>query len=124
LFSITSAQVRHPNRLDLLVGALRYHSLGRDREGMVSTYLADRVNVGDTVSVFIFVPMMGFRMPVSHSVPIDHDRGGYGRCTFPGVFAGTCVACRIRNRLAKAGCSLAIHTKRRISCIVKNGKRT
>ncbi|MFU8779770.1 MAG: sulfite reductase flavoprotein subunit alpha, partial [Kiritimatiellia bacterium] len=81
LFSITSAQVRHPNRLDLLVGALRYQSLGRDREGMVSTYLADRANVGDSVSVFIR-PNEGFRMPLSHTVPIIMIGAGTGVAPF------------------------------------------
>jgi len=81
LFSITSAQVRHPERLDLLVGALRYESLGRSREGMVSTYLADRVRVGDQVSVFIR-PNEGFRMPLEHTVPLIMIGAGTGVAPF------------------------------------------
>ncbi len=81
LFSITSAQVRHPERLDLLVGALRYHAHGRDREGMVSTYLADRVEAGDPVSVFIR-PNEGFRMPAEHTVPLIMIGAGTGVAPF------------------------------------------
>jgi NADPH-dependent sulfite reductase flavoprotein alpha-component len=81
LFSITSAQVRHPDRLDLLVGALRYQSQGRDKGGMVSTYLADRVHAGETVSIFIR-PNEGFRMPAAHTVPIIMIGAGTGVAPF------------------------------------------
>ncbi len=81
LFSITSAQVLHPGRLDLLVGALRYSSLGREREGMVSTYLADRVRVGEKVPVFIR-PNDGFRMPEDHSSPLIMIGAGTGVAPF------------------------------------------
>ncbi len=81
LFSITSAQVCHPDRLDLLVGALRYQSLGREREGMVSTYVADRVQAGDEVSVFIR-PNEGFRMPEDHTVPLIMIGSGTGVAPF------------------------------------------
>jgi len=81
LFSITSAQERHPGRLDLLVGALRYRSLGREREGMVSTYLADRVRVGEKVPVFIR-PNDGFRMPDDHTAPLIMIGAGTGVAPF------------------------------------------
>ncbi len=81
LFSITSTQVRHPDRLDLLVGALRYTSLGREREGMVSTYLADRVREGERIPIFIR-PNEGFRMPKEHSASIIMIGAGTGLAPF------------------------------------------
>ncbi len=81
LFSITSTQVRHPDRLDLLVGALRYNSLGRERSGMVSTYLADRVGEQERIPIFIR-PNEGFRMPKEHSASIIMIGAGTGVAPF------------------------------------------
>ena len=81
LFSITSTQVRHPDRLDLLVGALRYTSLGREREGMVSTYLADRVGEKERIPIFIR-PNEGFRMPKEHTTSIIMIGAGTGVAPF------------------------------------------
>jgi NADPH-dependent sulfite reductase flavoprotein alpha-component len=81
LFSITSSQLRHPGRLDLLVGALRYESQGRARQGMASTYLADRIRVGDRIPIFIR-PNEGFRMPADPKVPIIMVGAGTGVAPF------------------------------------------
>lgn len=81
LFSITSAQVCHPEKLTLLVGVLRYTSQGRAKAGMASTALADRVNVGDRIPIFIR-PNEGFRMPADQKERIIMIGAGTGVAPF------------------------------------------
>ncbi len=81
LFSITSAQVCHPEKLTLLVGVLRYTSQGRAKAGMASTALADRVNVGDRIPIFIR-PNEGFRMPEDQKARIIMIGAGTGVAPF------------------------------------------
>ena len=52
LYSIASSLEAHPEEVHLTVAAVRYHYNGRPHHGVASTFLADRLEVGDTVPVF------------------------------------------------------------------------
>jgi sulfite reductase (NADPH) flavoprotein alpha-component len=54
LYSIASSPKLHPTEVHLTVAAVRYQTNARDRVGVCSTFLADRVQVGETrVPVFV-----------------------------------------------------------------------
>ncbi len=62
LYSIASSPRRHPDEVHLTVSVVRYHSNYRDRHGVCSTFLADRVALGET-PVLVFVTESHFRLP-------------------------------------------------------------
>lgn len=62
LYSIASSPRRHPDEVHLTVSVVRYHSNYRDRHGVCSTFLADRVALGET-PVLVFVAESHFRLP-------------------------------------------------------------
>ncbi len=52
-YSIASSLLAHPDEVHLTVGAVRYEAHGRQKQGVCSSLLADRVAVGDEVRVFV-----------------------------------------------------------------------
>jgi sulfite reductase (NADPH) flavoprotein alpha-component len=52
-YSIASSLLAHPDEVHLTVGAVRYEAFGRRKHGVCSSFLADRVAVGDEVQVFV-----------------------------------------------------------------------
>jgi len=62
LYSIASSLAHSPGQVDLTVASVRYHSHGRDRKGVCSTWLADRLDTATDVRGFIS-PGKGFRLP-------------------------------------------------------------
>ena len=64
LYSISSSPKAHPGEAHLTVSAVRYESLGRERKGVASTFLADRVGDADHVKVFV-QPSPGFKPPAN-----------------------------------------------------------
>lgn len=52
-YSIASSLAAHEEEVHLTVGAVRYQSQGRKKEGVASSFLADRVAVGEKVKVFV-----------------------------------------------------------------------
>jgi len=62
LYSIASSPKRHPHEVHLTVSVVRYQSNRRDRHGVCSTFLADRVALGET-PVMVFVAESHFRLP-------------------------------------------------------------
>ena len=52
-YSIASSLLAHPDEVHLTVGAVRYEAHGRRKQGVCSSFLADRVAVGDEVRVFV-----------------------------------------------------------------------
>jgi sulfite reductase (NADPH) flavoprotein alpha-component len=61
-YSIASSQREYPGEAHLLVAAVRYESHGRARTGVASTYVADRLRAGASVSVRVR-PNRHFRLP-------------------------------------------------------------
>jgi sulfite reductase (NADPH) flavoprotein alpha-component len=62
LYSISSSPKAHPGEVHLTVAAVRYESQNRKRNGVCSTFLADRVGAEATVPVFVHVNK-NFRPP-------------------------------------------------------------
>jgi sulfite reductase (NADPH) flavoprotein alpha-component len=81
LYSISSSPKAHPGEVHLTVGAVRYESHGRERKGVASTFLADRV--GDTEFVKVFVqPSHGFKPPANGDLPMIMVGPGTGIAPF------------------------------------------
>jgi sulfite reductase (NADPH) flavoprotein alpha-component len=81
LYSISSSPKAHPGEVHLTVGAVRYESHGRARKGVCSTFLADRVEAGGIVPVFV-QSSHGFRLPSDAAVPIIMVGPGTGIAPF------------------------------------------
>lgn len=80
LYSIASSQKAHPDAVHLTVAAVRYESHGRKREGVCSTFLADRA---DNFSVPVFVhTAKHFRVPEELSAPVIMVGPGTGIAPF------------------------------------------
>lgn len=62
LYSIASSPYQHPNEVHLTVSVVRYETNRRERHGVCSTFLADRVALGET-PVMVFVTESHFRLP-------------------------------------------------------------
>jgi len=63
LYSISSSQKAHPKEVHLTVATVRYTSHGRERGGVCSTFLAERVHVGETLIPVFVNHGKGFRLP-------------------------------------------------------------
>jgi sulfite reductase (NADPH) flavoprotein alpha-component len=63
LYSISSSQKSHPDEVHLTVATVRYTSHGRARGGVASTFLAERVTVGETLIPCFVNHGKGFRLP-------------------------------------------------------------
>ncbi len=81
LYSISSSIKAHPDEVHLTVSAIRYAAHGRERMGVASTFLADRVN--DAVRASIFVqPSHGFKPPTNPETPMIMVGPGTGIAPF------------------------------------------
>ena len=79
-YSIASSIRANPDEVHLTVAALRYEAFGSDHWGAASTHLADRLDVGDRVRVFV-EPNKRFRLPAD-DVPIVMIGPGTGVAPF------------------------------------------
>ncbi len=80
LYSIASSPKAFPEDIHLTVAVVRYELHGRNRQGVCSTYLADRVN-GGTMPIFIH-SAKHFRQPEDTSVPLIMVGPGTGIAPF------------------------------------------
>src|SRR4051812_11148788 len=64
LYSIASSMAAHPEEVHLTIGAVRYTTYGRDRKGVCSVLVAERLQEGDTLPIFI-QPNKHFHLPES-----------------------------------------------------------
>ncbi len=81
LYSIASSLRAHPEQVHLTVGIVRYKTHGRSRKGVASTYLADRVEVGQKVPVYVHANNR-FRLPEDPDRPIIMVGPGTGIAPF------------------------------------------
>jgi sulfite reductase (NADPH) flavoprotein alpha-component len=81
LYSIASSPLAHPDEVHLTVAAVRYQSHGRQRKGVCSTYLADMVQPGEKVPIFV-QPNKNFRLPSDGDAPIIMVGPGTGIAPF------------------------------------------
>jgi sulfite reductase (NADPH) flavoprotein alpha-component len=78
-YSIASSLEAHPDEVHLTVGAVRYSANGRKKEGVASTFLADRTD--ETVKVFIEENAF-FKLPKDHKTDIIMVGPGTGIAPF------------------------------------------
>ena len=81
LYSIASSLRAHPAEVHLTIAIVRYHSHGRDREGVCSTYTADRVSEGETMPVYVHISRT-FKLPEDGDTPIIMVGPGTGIAPF------------------------------------------
>ena len=81
LYSIASSPLAHPGEVHLTIAILRYQSHGRGREGVCSTYAAERVGVGETMPVFLHNDKH-FKLPEDGNTPIIMVGPGTGIAPF------------------------------------------
>ncbi len=81
LYSISSSQSYASGDVHLTIAAVRYNSEGRDRKGVASCYLADAVEQGDDVAVYI-KPNKHFRLPENGNTPVIMVGPGTGVAPF------------------------------------------
>jgi sulfite reductase (NADPH) flavoprotein alpha-component len=81
LYSIASSPRAHPGEVHLCVGIVRYHTFGRKRGGICSTFLADRV--GPEVKPRVFVHSNNaFRLPPDGATDVIMVGPGTGIAPF------------------------------------------
>ena len=81
LYSIASSHRANPDEIHLTVAAVRYNSHGRERNGVASTWLADRIGEDGTVPVYIDTNR-NFRLPEDGATPIVMIGPGTGVAPF------------------------------------------
>ena len=81
LYSISSSPKAHAGEVHTTIAVVRYHSHNRDRGGVASTMLAERVGVGDCQPVYI-QPNKRFRVPTDAAAPIIMIGPGTGIAPF------------------------------------------
>ncbi|MEX2481948.1 MAG: assimilatory sulfite reductase (NADPH) flavoprotein subunit [Gammaproteobacteria bacterium] len=81
LYSIASSHRVNPDEVHLTVAAVRYQTHEREREGVASTWLADRLAAGATVPVYID-HNRNFRLPDDDDTPIIMIGPGTGVAPF------------------------------------------
>jgi sulfite reductase (NADPH) flavoprotein alpha-component len=81
LYSIASSLKAHEEEVHLTVGVVRYDSHGRARKGVCSTFLADRIQPGETAGVFV-TQNKNFKLPDDPEAPIIMVGPGTGIAPF------------------------------------------
>lgn len=81
LYSIASSQTANPDEVHLTIGAVRYDAFGRARKGVCSTQTAERLAVGDKISVYV-QPNNHFKLPEDPGTPIIMVGPGTGIAPF------------------------------------------
>jgi sulfite reductase (NADPH) flavoprotein alpha-component len=81
LYSISSSPSTHTGEVHTTIAVVRYHSLNRERGGVCSTLVADRVPVGDRVPIYI-QPNKKFRLPQNPDAPVIMIGPGTGIAPF------------------------------------------
>jgi len=81
LYSISSSPKAHPGQVHLTVAAVRYSAGGRERKGVASTFLAERLGPDQPVGVFV-QPSHGFKLPASGDTPVIMVGPGTGVAPF------------------------------------------
>ncbi len=80
-YSIASSLLAHPDEVHLTVGAVRYEAHGRQKHGVCSSFLADRVAVGDEARVYVQQNEY-FRLPSAGDTDIIMVGAGTGIAPF------------------------------------------
>lgn len=81
LYSIASSLKAHPDEVHLTVATVRYSTYGRNRLGVASAFLAERVDLGQTVPVYLH-HNKNFRLPEDPATPVIMVGPGTGIAPF------------------------------------------
>jgi len=81
LYSIASSYKANPDEVHLTIGSVRYSAHGRTRRGVCSGQIAERVNLGDRLSVYIH-RNPNFKLPADKDAPIIMIGPGTGVAPF------------------------------------------
>ncbi|MGZ0707207.1 assimilatory sulfite reductase (NADPH) flavoprotein subunit [Coraliomargarita sp. W4R53] len=81
LYSIASSPKAHPGEVHLTVGVVRYDAHDRNRKGVCSTYLAERIAEGEKADVFV-TPNKHFKVPANGDLPMIMIGPGTGIAPF------------------------------------------
>ncbi len=81
LYSIASSLRAHAESVHLTVAVVRYDAHGRERKGVCSTFLADRLLTGQAAEVYI-TPNKHFKLPEDPATPIIMVGPGTGIAPF------------------------------------------
>jgi sulfite reductase (NADPH) flavoprotein alpha-component len=81
LYSIASSQKANPDEVHITIRTVRYNAHGRERNGVASVQTAERVQPGDTMSVYIH-PNPNFKLPSDSNIPIIMIGPGTGVAPF------------------------------------------
>ncbi|MEW9670142.1 assimilatory sulfite reductase (NADPH) flavoprotein subunit [Ammoniphilus sp. 3BR4] len=81
LYSIASSLSANPDEVHLTIGAVRFEAHGRERKGVCSILLAERVQPGDTLPIFI-QHNPNFKLPKNPDTPIIMVGPGTGVAPF------------------------------------------
>lgn len=81
LYSIASSISAHPDEVHLTIGAVRYNAHGRQRKGVCSVLVAERIQEGDTLPVYV-QPNKHFHLPESDDKDIIMVGPGTGIAPF------------------------------------------
>ena len=82
LYSIASSLKAHPGQVHLLVVSVRYTIRGRDREGLCSTWLADRWPTGEAAEMYLQNQQKHFAMTADPTTPMIMVGPGTGLAPF------------------------------------------
>lgn len=81
LYSISSSPAKYPDEIHLTVAVVRYETNGRSREGVCSTYLADRARLNQP-DLPVFVANSHFGLPPDDTIPVIMVGPGTGVAPF------------------------------------------
>ncbi|MFJ7754688.1 assimilatory sulfite reductase (NADPH) flavoprotein subunit [Peribacillus muralis] len=81
LYSIANSLTAYPDEVHLTIGAVRYESHGRERNGVCSILCAERLQPGDKLPVYI-QHNQNFKQPVDGNTPIIMIGPGTGVAPF------------------------------------------
>lgn len=81
LYSIASSQAAVPDEVHLTVAVVRYATHGRSRNGVTTSYLADRIEPGDRVPIYIDRNKQ-FKLPDDDDAPLIMIGPGTGVAPF------------------------------------------
>ncbi|MDQ0468110.1 sulfite reductase subunit alpha [Labrys wisconsinensis] len=81
LYSISSSLAANPGRVSLTVDTVRYRIGPRERLGVASTFLGERLGLGETLRVYV-QKAHGFRLPADPATPVIMIGPGTGVAPF------------------------------------------
>ena len=82
LYSISSSLLAHPDSVHLTVATVRFHSRGRERKGVASTFMAERWEGDARAGIFLQSQQKHFSLPADGMTPIIMVGPGTGVAPF------------------------------------------